>query len=58
MTTIISTGKSPKIVLDDATMIEIDENLGLMWIHPNGIEDENSYRLNFKFRMVDVHGYK
>ena len=55
MTTIIMSGKHPKIVLNDASMLEIDESFGLIWIHPNGVEDENSYRLNLNMHMVDVH---
>ena len=55
MTTIIMSGKHPKIVLDNASMLEIDETYGLMWVHPNGVQDCDSYRLNFNMRMVDVH---
>jgi hypothetical protein len=55
MTTIIMSGKHPKIVLDNASMLEIDETYGLMWIHPNGVQDCESYRLNLNMHMVDVH---
>lgn len=47
-------GPNSAITLKNGTVIRIDENYGLIWIHPSGDPAEGSFRVNLKLKLVDV----
>lgn len=45
---------NPSLILKNGTTLDINEEYGLIWIHPDGYQKEGSFRLNLKLKMVDV----
>lgn len=51
---LLKSDKKTDIVMPDASVIQIDHEFGLIWIHPSGTPEPGSFRLNLRLKMVDV----